>query len=200
MWNDIKKAQGNGIKIVLMVGGAGGAYNDLFNNFEVYYKLLCNVIKVYNLDGIDLDVEESVDLNNIKLLINRINQDFGKDFLITMAPIQSSLESDTPGMGGFIYKELFNSKEGNFIDYFNGQFYNDFSFEAYDRVIKNNYPSNKVVIGMISGQDFGNCCLNIKKIVDKYNNFGGVFIWEYFNAPPDVNNPSVWAEKIKQLY
>ena len=91
-----------------------------------------------------------------------------------MAPIQSSLESDTPGMGGFIYKELFNSKEGNLIDYFNGQFYNDFSFEAYDRVIKNNYPSNKVVIGMISGQDFGNCCLNIKKIVDKYNNFGGV--------------------------
>jgi len=200
LWKDIKKAQNIGIKIVLMLGGAGGAYNDLFNNFEIYYKLLHDVVKKYNLDGIDLDIEESVDLKNIKMLINRINNDFGNKFLITMAPIQNSLENDTPGMGGFIYKELYNSKEGKLINYFNGQFYSDFSFESYNNVIENDYPPNQVVIGMISGQDFNSCCLNIKKIIEKYNNFGGVFIWEYFNAPPDKNDPSVWSKKIKQLY
>ena len=44
-----------------------------------------------------------------------------------MAPVQSSLEEDAPGMGGFIYKDLWLSPEGSLIDYFNGQFYGDFS-------------------------------------------------------------------------
>ena len=37
----------------------------------------------------------------------------------TMAPVSPSLETDYPGMGGFVYKDLYNSLEGKYIDYFN---------------------------------------------------------------------------------
>jgi len=200
LWIDIKKAQEKGIKIVLMIGGAGGAYYNLFKNFDLYYNLLRDILIKYNLDGIDLDIEEEVDINNVKKIINIINKDFGNEFIISMAPVQSSLETDNPGMGGFIYKDLYNSKEGKLINYFNGQFYYDFSFESYENVINNNYSADKIVIGMISNQNFDNCCYNIKKIITKYENFGGAFIWEYFNAPPNIKNPSEWAKKIKELY
>ena len=41
------------------------------------------------------------------MLISLIKKDFGKDFTISMAPIQSSLQYDKLGLGGFLYKELF---------------------------------------------------------------------------------------------
>ena len=76
---------------MFMVGGAGGAYNSLFSNFDVYYKMLKKAIIKYNIKGIDLDVEENTDINNIKKIINQLDKDFGKDFIITMAPVGSSL-------------------------------------------------------------------------------------------------------------
>ena len=33
----------------------------------------------------------------------------------------------------------------------------------------------------------------IKQIKDEYDNFGGVFVWEYFNSPPDPTNPYKWS-------
>ena len=107
-----------------MLGGAGGAYSDLFSNFEVYYGMLKTLINTKSfICGIDLDIEEPVSLDNVKMLIQRIKKDFGPNFLISMAPIQSSLQQDYPGMGGFIYKDLYSSEVGKLIDYFNGQFY-----------------------------------------------------------------------------
>ena len=69
--------------------------------------------------GVDLDIEENVSLDNVKMLINRLNLDFGSNFIISMAPLAISLTEDTPGMGGFVYKDLYNSKEGKLITYFN---------------------------------------------------------------------------------
>ena len=130
VWDEITIAHNLGIKIVLMMGGSGSAFTDLFNNFDVYYPLLVETIKNHNvIGGIDLDVEEEASIENIKMLIDRLNTDFGKDFIISMAPVQGSLEYDIPGMGGFIYKDLYNSTEGQRINYFNGQFYYDISLE-----------------------------------------------------------------------
>ena len=44
MWKDIKKAKQLGIKIILMIGGEGGAFQDLFSNFNTYYPLLKNIL------------------------------------------------------------------------------------------------------------------------------------------------------------
>lgn len=199
VWDDIKTAQELGIKIVLMVGGAGSAYTDLFNNYDVYFPLLINVINKYKLDGVDLDIEERVALSDVKNLINDLDQIFDKDFIISMAPIQSSLQSNNPGMGCFVYKDLFNSKEGQRINYFNGQFYSDFSFNAYKTAIDNGYPEEKVVMGMISSQNFQTNLKVMKEIVMNYPNAGGFFNWEYFSSPPEYpNNPGAWADQVSK--
>ena len=74
-----------------------------------------------------------------------------------MAPIQGSLQKNFPGMGGFVYKKLYNSPQGQRINYFNGQFYDDYSSDAYIQIVNNGYPANKVVMGMIYSQDLNNC-------------------------------------------
>jgi hypothetical protein len=202
VWSDLNKASKLGIKCILMIGGAGLAFQTMFSNYDIYYNMLYNLIKAKDcIVGIDLDIEEICDINNIKKLIADIDQDFGEDFIITMAPLQYSLTNDNAGMGGFSYKKLYNSKEGQRINYFNTQCYFDFSKRVYDEIIANNYPSNKINIGMISGEDFNYVCKEIEKISNKYKeDFGGVFIWEYFSSPPDgPNNPSEWSKVIQKI-
>ena len=105
VWNQMEVSVNLGIEIILMVGGAGGAYQNLFSNFSIYYSLLKKLIKDHKcIHGIDLDVEETVDIEDIKMLINKIKEDFGNDFIISMAPVQSSLQYNNSGFGGFSYK------------------------------------------------------------------------------------------------
>jgi len=197
LWTDLKEAKKLGIKIVLMVGGAGGAFQTLFSDFNTYYNLLKKLLldKKDIIDGIDLDIEESVLLTNVESLITKINIDFGNTFIITMAPIQYSMENDEPGMGGFIYKTLYKSL-GNLITYFNVQCYNDFSLNAYSTIINNGYPQEKIVIGSISSQDINTTINEIKKIKLKYPLFSGVYNWEYFDSPPNKSNPGEWSNLI----
>lgn len=182
VWQELEDAEKYDIKTILMVGGAGGAFENLFLNFNIYYPLLKELILTKKIiKGIDLDIEEYVDLKDVKNFINKIKYDFGEDFIITMAPVQSAIQEDYPGMGGFVYKDLYNSKEGKKIEYFNGQFYNSYTETAYTQVIENQYQPDKIVMGMISGENFES---ELNKTFKKYNQkFGGVFIWEYFNSP-----------------
>ena len=90
-----------------MIGGAGGAYTALFSDFETYYSLLYILLNERRyIVGVDLDIEESVKLDDVKKLITRLNKDFGSTFIITMAPVASSMMYDMPGMCDFIYKDL----------------------------------------------------------------------------------------------
>lgn len=199
LWEELDIAKKLNIKIVLMIGGAGGAFNTLFSNFNIYYELLKNIIKKYDcISGIDLDVEETTSLSYIKMLIKQIKADFGNDFIISMAPVAYALENDSPGMGGFQYKELYNSDEGKLIDYFNGQFYYDLCEKAYENVINNGYPPEKIVFGMESGQNFEKVKLIVENLVKKYPNFGGVFDWEYFNAN-GKKSPYYWALTMNEV-
>ena len=194
VWDDIKLAKKSGIKIILMVGGAGGAFQTLFSNFNNYYTLLKDLIlnKIDLIDGIDLDIEETVNINDIEKLINKLKTDFGNSFIITMAPIQSSIENDINGMGGFIYKDLY-LKCGHLIDYFNVQCYNEYSIESYTKMIQNGYPEDKIVMGSISSQNLNSNLEVIKNINKKYTKFGGVFNWEYYDSPPGTNH-SEWSQ------
>ena len=205
VWKDINKASSHDTTILLMVGGAGGAYELLFKNFTTYYPLLKGVIKDNHcIKGIDLDIEEEVDINDVKKLINTLMKDFGKDFIITMAPVSTSLLYDGGGMGGFSYKKLYNSEEGKYIKWFNTQCYGTFNKETFDNIIKNGYPADKIVMGMISfdfnNNNFNDALTTIKNVKKEYPNMAGVFDWEYINAPPDKNDPSQWAKQIKDIH
>ena len=87
-----------------MIGGAGGGYS-AFSNIEMYYDLLYNLLK--NKPFINgMILMKKFGLDNVKLLINKIVNDFGEDYIISTAPVAASLMHDTPGIGGFIYKDL----------------------------------------------------------------------------------------------
>jgi len=204
LWKETEVCSEKGITILLMVGGAGGAYINLFNDFETYYPKLKSLLEGKSqIFGINLDIEEYVSLDNVKMLIRKLRKDFGNYFFISMAPISEAMVTDNPGIGGFSYKELYNSEEGRMIDYFNVQCYDSFSFTTYDNIIKNGYPPEKIIMGMESGQfdskTFNNALNEIKLCLYKYPNMLGVFDWEYLNAPPNKNDPSQWAKLISKL-
>jgi len=191
-----------GINVILMIGGAGGAFINLFSDFDTYYPFLKSTIRQFPMiSGVDLDIEESVSLDDVKGLIRRFKADFGSDFSISMAPMQYSLQTDEKGMGDFSYKTLFDSPEGKLIDYFNGQFYIDYSAPAYEDAVNNGYPPHQVVMGMVSGQDLEDAKEAILALCKKYPTFGGVYVWEYFDAPPGkTKHPEEWCHEIKKIY
>ena len=203
VWEQLTKLYYDGVMVTLMIGGAGGGFSELFSDFETYYNLLKNTIQKHNfLSGVDLDIEEGVKLNDVKNLINRLVDDFGEDFIITMAPVANSLINNTPGMGNFNYNELYKSLEGRHINWFNVQCYGCYNFETYDSIIKNGYPESKIIFGMISGDfinNFPDALKEIQKVKNKYPKFLGADVWEYINAPPNTDDPSMWAKEIKEL-
>ena len=199
LWEETETLSKDKLHISCMVGGAGGAFRELFSNFDVYYETLRSfLVSKPWIQGINLDVEETVTIENIKKLISKIRDDFGEKFVISMAPVSSAMESDVPGMGGFVYKELFNSKEGKLIDYYNCQCYESFSLETYKNIINNGYPENKIVMGMMSGQFTDDSFEGVvRSIKEKYPNVCGFYDWEYLDAPPNKDDPSEWAKLVK---
>ena len=202
VWTEMKEAHEKGIKIIMMLGGAGGAFNVLFSNFPVYSLLLIQTLRNYPcISGIDLDIEESVSLSNVQYLIRFLREEMGKQFTIAMAPIQSSLEYDGPGMGGFVYKDLLKSPEGKEIEYFNGQFYDNYNEESYNTCIKNGYKPSQVVMGMIFTENMNSALYNIIACNQEYSDFGGVFCWEYIHAPPQApEHPEQWANLVNGIF
>lgn len=197
VWIDLEELQKMGLEIVLMVGGGGGAYKTLFDNFDTFYPLLHKLLsdKIHLISGIDLDIEEDVDINNVITLINRINSDF--NFLtISMAPMATDLMYDEPGISGFVFKKLFKLME-NKITRLHVQAYGNFTFDTFDKIVKNGYDPSKLIFGMVSADfskgNFNNSIETIKTIVQKYSNINGIYNWEYFDSPPDTKHPISWA-------
>ena len=196
VWEDIKFAKSQGIKIIAMIGGAGGGFSTLFRDYKDFYPILRDFLKEYSIiDGVDLDIEESCKLDDIKSLINSIVNDFGKDYVISTAPVSGSLINNIPGMGGFCYKDLLKSPEGNYIDYINCQAYYGFNKNTLDEIVKNGYNSEQIVMGMIAGEDYQS---ELKSLYDSYKNkLGGIFVWEYYDALP---SPIEWCKYIQDVY
>ena len=205
LWTQTNILSQHDVTIMLMIGGAGGAYQELFKNFSVYYPLLVNLIRSKNIQGVDIDIEEMVDINDVRMLITHLVNDFGTSFIITMAPVVESMTSDEPGMGGFSYKELYTSDVGKYIHWFNVQCYNgSFSYQTYQNIINNEYPSTKIGIGMMSGDfskaTFPDALNEANLILDKYPSMCSVDNWEFFDSPPEgVVDPSEWARKFHNL-
>ena len=201
LWMETKKASVQGCKIMLMMGGAGYAYRTLFSDFDIYYPLLTQLLREKSwISGIDLDIEEETTLENVQMLIRHLVNDF-PDLTITMAPVSPSLEADGGSMAGFNYKTLYESPEGKHISWFNTQCYYSFSKNTYDKIIKNGYPPEKIVMGMESGQfdknTFQTALQEVHNIITEYPTMAGVYDWEYLDAPPDEKDPSKWASLMK---
>jgi len=200
VWDELAECKKKGIKIICMLGGAGGAFTTLFHNYEIFMELWYKFIisKSDLIDGVDFDIEEGIGLTNILKLIRDTMNVFDShpkwkepttglsNFIIAMAPVSYSLEGDTSGMGGFSYKELYQHPEGQRVNYFNGQFYyGDFDLKHFKQCVDNGFPANKIVMGCIENQftDWVEYYLILEKVKLTYPDFGGVFFWEYFQHP-----------------
>lgn len=205
MWQQVATLQSYGVTVRMMLGGAAqGSYADLFSNWSTFYPILKETLQHYNLNGIDLDIEETVTLPDVEKLIQQLNKDFGSSFLITLAPVASAFWGGA-NLSGFSYQELYQSPVGPLIAWFNGQFYSGFATLSspadYNEAVNAGFPPSKVVAGMIANPDDGSGFVGIGAVAQtvhelsqQHTSFGGVFAWEYFNAlPGNTADPIEWA-------
>lgn len=212
MWKDIDQLKANGIKIVGMLGGAApGTYTCLTPaNWDTYYPDLRKTIADYQLDGMDLDVEQSTDINVIIRLITQLKADFGPDFIITLAPVASALRGGG-NLSGFNYVTL-EQRVGANISWYNAQFYSGFGSifpdSQYVQITEfagGIFPPNKVVASVLTNPSLGfgyvspeNVTSSLKDLVQLYGSrFGGIAGWEYYASLPAQGAPWQWASLMK---
>lgn len=210
MWPEVAKLQTYGVTTRMMLGGAAqGSYALLFSDWKTFYPILASTLKQYKLNGIDLDVEETVTLPDIEKLITKLHADFGSTFLVTLSPVCSALWGGA-NLSGFSYTALAKSPAGADVAWYNGQFYSGFgslqTTSDYDHAIKSGiFPAGKVVAGLIANPNDGfgyvpvkTVAATVKALVAQNTSFGGVADWEYFDAlPGGPANPVEWARIMK---
>lgn len=128
LWAELRVLQAAGVKVLGMLGGAArGTFcretldSDDPRTFERYYAALRDVVRERGLDGLDLDVEEHMSLAGVVRLIDRLRADFGRGFLVTLAPVAPALLDARRNLSGFDYEAL-EVMRGRDIAFYNCQF------------------------------------------------------------------------------
>ncbi|KAI1824829.1 glycoside hydrolase superfamily [Xylaria intraflava] len=208
MWSEAAQLQAAGVTIMCMLGGAGtGSYQRLDGDdtsFETYYAPLHDLIGSHNIQGLDLDVEETFSLDGVIRLIDRLKADFGDDFIISLAPVASALTEGGGNLSGFSYFDL-EAQRGSSIDFYNAQFYNGWgnsgSASDYESILDDGFAANKVNMGVLSNPEEGSGYVDldsqapvVEELVAENTNFGGLADWEYFDSlPGGTAAPYEWA-------
>ena len=205
-WTDMAAARKNGVLVMAMVGGAGGAYTQLFNSYRVFYPILVATLKAYNFDGIDLDVEEQVTQANMQMLINDLRRDFPSNFYISSAPVAQALQTGTDPFSGVDWFALKSQ-----IDWFNVQFYSGYgtlsTVNDYNEIIANGYAPQQILGGALTNRNDGNGYVEMSTLTTTLSTlskqypgqFGGTMGWEYYNANnmAEYSDPVGWAKIMK---
>ncbi|KAK2616190.1 hypothetical protein QQS21_000822 [Conoideocrella luteorostrata] len=215
LWNETKVLKNAGVKVMGMVGGAAagsftsGTLDGDTATFNKYYGQLHDVIVKFQLQGLDLDVEQSMSQSGIERLVDKLRADFGSGFIITLAPVASALNGGN-NLSGFNYK-LLESRKGSKINFYNGQFYSGFgsmaSTQDYTNIVSKGFQVSKVVAGQLTSPNNGNGYIPYDKLNatvvslrKKYGQIGGVMGWEYFNSVPGgTAEPWKWAQVMTQI-
>lgn len=177
-----------------------------------------DLVKKYRFDGIDIDIEENVDISVPLRLINALYRDMGPNFLITMVPLASALSHKKgQNLSGFSYFDLDElatvpGSDRKLISWFNGMFYGGFARGPpfYDSVVKSGWDPERVVMTVLDcandGQPNGFVRIGVlqKTIRDlkaSYPKFGGMAGWEYHDAGLSDSadmKPWTWVKMVGQ--
>ncbi|KAL9623936.1 MAG: hypothetical protein Q9160_001928 [Pyrenula sp. 1 TL-2023] len=216
LWPEVLALQASGIRVLGLLGGAAqGSFNRLdtgnplyASQFEAYYIPLRDLLHRHSIQGLDLDVEESMTQQGITHLINRLKTDFSSNFDITLSPVAAALLAVPSGnLSGFSYATLEQSL-GRKISWYNAQFYNgwgDLSTRMmYDAIVVSGWSPSKVVAGALTNPGNGTrgfvepdrLATVLANLAERYADFGGVAGWEYFNARPEEEEPWRWAAQM----
>ena len=163
---------------------------NLFENYDNNYKLLCDLINNKNIiiKGIDIDLENKLSLKDTIKFITDIKKDY-PNILIVLSTIGYSMcvkDNDTKYDNDKIWSySLFNKlKIENYIDYYSCNFdEDDFTMDSFEDMINNGFNESKLVMGCRSKNFDGyDNYFELNKIKKKYN-IGGTFIKYYHTAP-----------------
>ncbi len=197
---NMKELQLKGARIMMMLGGAGGAYGVLFDEYDACVSVLLDFLRT-NLwiSGIDLDVEENVGLENICRLIRTLSRNVASTFAITMAPIASVMNADGPGLGGFSYTDLCKRPEGERINWFNVQCYASYDSMTFRSIMENGHAPERIVLGML-GDEFDDAAFTkamqaLYSTCVSYPKLRGAALWEFGDTriPPVAFAGAVYA-------
>ncbi|KAF4549743.1 putative DNA damage-inducible protein [Elsinoe fawcettii] len=219
LWDEVAIAQAAGVKVLAMLGGAAkGSFERLSGDaasFEFYYAQLADLLRRRGFDGVDLDVEEEMPLEAIIRLIDRLRADFGTEFLITLAPVMPALLPNAPHLSGFSYFDL-ETLRGREVSWYNVQLYCGWgdagTVEHYLWMVRSGWDPRRVVMGTIGNPENGSGFVEMRRLGEVVGAlrrgvwgwggtageaFGGVGLWEYFNAlPGGRERPWEWAGQV----
>lgn len=220
LWNETVIMQQAGVKVMGMIGGAAagsfsiGTLDGDNGTFEYYYGQLHDVIQQYNLQGMDLDVEQSMSQSGIDRLISRLYLDFGDDFIITLAPVASAMR-DGANLSGFDYdtlaEEAVTATGASMIDFYNTQFYSGFGTMSspadFETIVNHGWDPSLIVAGQLTNPSNGGgyttiAALNqtVITLMELYGTIGGIMGWEYFNSEPgEEAAPWEWAQEMTAI-
>lgn len=221
LWSEVKQLQAGGIKVMMMLGGAArGTFGRLSgddDSFHAYYDPLLAILRQYNIQGLDIDIEESVPISMPLRLLRQLNTDLGSDFILTMAPVASSLLHSSTGLHGFSQSEMdaqateASRPNGKLVNWYNAQFYNGWgdasSTAMYDQIIsQGGWAADRVVMGVLTNPGDGGSGFvgldTLKSVVGtlgaKYASFGCAVGWEYWAAGTGdgLSEPWMWVKAL----
>ena len=210
LWKEVRMLQRARVRVLGMLGGAHqGSFTRLdgdIESFEAHYRLLHRMVAWAGLDGLDLDVEEAMSLASIIRLIDRLKRDFGREFLITLAPVATAMRAQQ-NLSGFDYDVLEKAFSAN-IAWYNTQFYCGWGRMEntidYERIAARGWLADKIVVGLVTNPENGAGWVpdkplreTLTALMKKHPEFGGVMGWEYFNAMTEKDGrgrPWCWAQ------
>lgn len=205
MWDHLAEMQSAGVRVSPFVGGAAqGTYERIEQDYDTYYPVLRDFLAEYNVDGVDLDIEEPFSFDVTVQLIEDLRADFGEDFIITLTPVAADMAGHTDFSGGFDYAEL-EETIGHEIDWYMVQFYCGWGtvydeeetdpLTWYQQVLDNGFTPDRFVAGTVTADYFCPGYVDpenreeaLTTLTDQHTDFGGVFGWEYYGANTDYED------------
>jgi len=197
LWFDLGISTEKNIKCIMILKGYK-TFENLFNNYDVFYKILIEFINDNKniIKGIDLDIENCATLENTKKFINDIKRDF-PEFIISISTTGYSMcvkdiDTNYEDEKEWSYS-LFNKTDSHLIDYYCCQFNeDDFTNDSFKDMIDNGFSPSKIIMGCNSKffQDYDNY-YELRCINKTYPDLGGAAI-KYYNDSPYKWDLSVW--------
>jgi hypothetical protein len=185
--------------------------------FHAYYDPLLAILHAHNIQGLDIDIEESVPISMPLRLLRQLHTDLGSDFILTMAPVASALLKNGSGLHGFPQHDMDDQAteptrpNGKLVNWYNAQFYNGWgdasSTDMYDRIIsEGGWSPDRIVMGVLTNPGDGGSGFvqlpTLKSVVGslgaKHATFGCAVGWEYWAAGTGdgIAEPWMWVKAL----
>ena len=175
------------------------------------------MLREHNIQGLDIDIEESVPISMPLRLLRQLNTDLGTDFILTMAPVASALLRNGSGLHGFPQHDMDDQAieparpNGKLVSWYNAQFYNGWgdasSTTMYDQIIsEGGWSADRIVMGVLTNPGDGGSGFvklpTLKSVVGslgaKHASFGCAVGWEYWAAGTGdgMQYPWMWVKEL----